>query len=106
MFDFLKNAALKRIAQSAVRHGLTVLGGVLIAKGYASEADWASVALDLSPIIVAMIWSVMEKQADKHTLAVTNRAIEVAVDAPAGEITPATAKAIATVQLAQAPRGQ
>jgi hypothetical protein len=102
VLEFLKNAALKRIAQTAVRHGLTALGGYLVARGYATDADWASVALDLSPIVVSLVWSVIEKQADKHTLAVSNKAIEIAVAEPADSITPHEAKAAATVELAAA----
>lgn len=61
MFGWLKNEAFKRMATSAIRHGLTVLGGVLVAKGWTTEADATSMAMDLSPILVAVIWSLIEK---------------------------------------------
>jgi hypothetical protein len=69
MFDFLKNAAVKRLASSAIRHGLTALGAYLVAQGYTTETDWASIALDASPLIVALVWSVIEKAADGKKLA-------------------------------------
>ena len=60
-FDLLKNVALKNIVTTAVRHGLNALGVYLISRGYANESDWSSVALDLSPIIVAALWSLLDK---------------------------------------------
>lgn len=63
MFDFLQNAALKRLAVTGVRHGLTALGVYLVSKGYTSDADWSSIALDLSPVAVSLVWSVLEKSA-------------------------------------------
>lgn len=72
MFDFLQNAALKRLAVTAVRHGLTALGVYLVSKGYTSDADWSSIALDLSPVVVSLVWSVVEKtQQHKQTEALT-----------------------------------
>lgn len=66
--EWLKNLALKRIAQSAIRHGLTLLGGYLIAKGWVTEADWADAVLALAPVIVTAVWSFIEKQADKKRM--------------------------------------
>ena len=60
-FDLLKNVALKNIVTTGVRHGLTALGVYLTSRGYASESDWSSVALDLSPLLVSLLWSVLEK---------------------------------------------
>jgi len=77
MFDFLKNAALKRMAVTAVRHGLTALGVYLVSKGYTTDADWSSIALDLSPLVISLVWSVLEKaHADKK--------VDVALQMPAG----------------------
>ena len=59
VFDLLKNVALKNIATTAVRHGLNALGVYLISRGYASESDWSSVALDLSPIVISVLWSLL-----------------------------------------------
>lgn len=75
MFDFLENAALKRLAVTGVRHALTALGVFLVSKGYTSDADWSSIAIDLSPIVVSLVWSVIEKQK-------TDKKINVALSLP------------------------
>jgi hypothetical protein len=59
VFDLLKNVALKNVATTAVRHGLNSLGTVLVAHGYATQADWTTLALDVSPIIVSALLSLL-----------------------------------------------
>ncbi len=77
MFDFLKNPILKRILASGVRAGLAALTGWLVAHGYASESEAASLATELAPVLVALLWSAWE--ATK-----VNKRIEVALNMPAG----------------------
>ena len=101
LWDLLKNAALKRVVTTAVRHGLTALGVYLVSRGYTNESDWSSVALDVSPLIVSIVWSVLEKA---HEDRLNKKSLEVAVSAPAHSLTPETAREVAKVELAQAPK--
>ena len=77
MFGWIKNAALRRLAVTAVRHGLNALGVYLISKGYTTEADWTSIAIDVSPILVALVWSILEKSNGA-------KKVDVALALPAG----------------------
>ena len=61
MFDFLKDAAVRRILGSLVRTGLAALGGLLVERGLADQADVDSVALRAAPIVLAALWSLYQK---------------------------------------------
>ena len=76
MFDWLQNEALKRMAGSAIRHGLTALGATLVARGYTTDADWSSIALDLSPLLVSVVWSLLNKVATTKKMQTMGAALE------------------------------
>jgi hypothetical protein len=61
VFDFLKNAAVRRIIGSLVRHGLNALGMWLVSQGLAEEADVLEVVALASPLIVSVLWSLYQK---------------------------------------------
>ena len=84
MFDWLQNAALKRLAVTGVRHALTALGVFLVSKGY---SDWSSIALDVSPIAVSVVWSFLEKQHEA-------KKVEVALELPSGSSQATLSKAM------------
>ena len=77
MFDWLKNPILKRLLATGIRRGLDALGALLIAKSYATDAEWDAFVASAAPLLLSLLWSLWEKaQADKK--------IAVALNLPAG----------------------
>ena len=48
-----------QVLKSLVRHGITVLGGVLSSAGWGSGGDWEQIAGALS-IAISVGWSIIE----------------------------------------------
>lgn len=68
MIDWLKKLLASSVITNLVRHGLTALSAVLIAWGLPAEIvqPWQDATLNLLlqavPLIIALIWSVLEKK--------------------------------------------
>jgi hypothetical protein len=58
----MNEIVLKRVAASLLRHALTGLGAVLVTRGLTTEADFATLVTDLTPLLVGLGWSVYEKR--------------------------------------------
>lgn len=76
--DWFQNLALKAVLSSAVRHGLTLLGGVLVERGWVNGDDWTSLAVNAAPAIVAFALSLAAKS-------LAQKKLDVALDMPAGK---------------------
>ena len=44
-----------------IRHALTALGGALVAAGYMTSEEWATIAGALA-VLVGVVWSVISKR--------------------------------------------
>jgi phage-related minor tail protein len=77
MFDFLKNPILRRLLTSGVRAALVALGGWLVAREYATEAEATELVASMLPVLVSLLWSWYEGLQ-------VNKRIEVALQMPAG----------------------
>lgn len=53
--------AMSSIIQGLIRHGLTTLGGALVAHGYLGQSDVAT-AVGAVMTLVGVAWSVIEKR--------------------------------------------
>lgn len=60
-FEKGRKYEMNPVAAGLIRHGLTLVGGIVIAKGYADEAAVTAIIGGLTTII-ATVWSVWEKR--------------------------------------------
>jgi hypothetical protein len=87
MFDLLQNAALKVVLSSSLRHALSALGGVLVAKGWVDDASWTKLVVEASPTIVA--WALGQIVAAHN-----KKKVEVALELPSGSSQATLSKAM------------
>jgi len=52
---------LQNITGSVVRHALTGLGGVLVTKGWISDADWQLLLAGIITFVAGLVWSLIQK---------------------------------------------
>ena len=58
--DAISDSVVKKLIMSVARHGLTALGGVLVAHGWVT-GDEATDVLGAGLTLVAVLWSALEK---------------------------------------------
>jgi hypothetical protein len=71
------NPVLKAALASLVRHLLTSIGSVLVAKGIWTEAEATEYLLPIAVLIVTVLWALIQKYA-------THLLLLDALDSPAG----------------------
>ena len=52
---------LQNIVGSVLRHLLTGVGGVLVAQGWVSDADWQKLLAGTIVFVAGLIWSLVQK---------------------------------------------
>lgn len=67
-----QNELLRMLAASAIRHGLTLLSAYLVSKNIPLPDDFVgnatNYAVDAIPVIVALVWSAIQKSATHEEL--------------------------------------
>jgi hypothetical protein len=55
------SALVQDMLMSVVRKGLVMLGTYIMATGAVSDNEWTNVAAGLAPVIVGVVWSLVNK---------------------------------------------
>ena len=68
--SLFKNPLAKKLIGTGVRTALATLGGVLVANGYAQSGQIENLLLELTPIVLALVLSGLEKISTQATIEV------------------------------------